>query len=225
MEQIKWYESTTLRALLLAFVSQVIVWTGAAETLPTGAATLVVDAVLQVVAIVATGYAAWARANRANPPITDTAMRKTEERQSGEVKEAQQSQGGFARPLMLAVLLAASVPVFVGLHGCASTQSAYKEADSFTEQVFVVLSHWESLQDEAIRILEAPTGVDPAIAQAIRAADAAGTPVMAELAAAEATWSAVRDAKTEAELQIALDNAVKRLAELLRANKRGRLAQ
>lgn len=113
MEQIKWYQSTTLRALLVAFVSQVIVWTGVAEQLPDGAATLAVDAVLQVAAIAATAYAAWARANRANPPISQAAVRKAEE-MSGTPGE-----GGFVRPLMLAVLLAVSVPVALSLPGCA----------------------------------------------------------------------------------------------------------
>lgn len=119
MEQIKWYQSTTLRALLVAFVSQVIVWTGVAEQLPDGAATLAVDALLQVIAIAATAYAAWARANRANPPITEAAVRKVEERQSGAVDIGNQSQGGYVRPMMLAALLAVSVPAALVLPGCA----------------------------------------------------------------------------------------------------------
>ena len=133
MEQIKWYQSTTLRALLVAFVSQVIVWTGVAEQLPDGAATLAVDALLQVVAIAATAYAAWARANRANPPITETAVRKIEERQSGTVDVTQQSQGGFVRPLMLAVLLAVSASVAVGVAGCA--QFGLEEAQSLDQRL------------------------------------------------------------------------------------------
>ena len=127
MEQIKWYQSTTLRALLVAFVSQVIVWTGVAEQLPDGAATLAVDALLQVVALVATAYAAWARANRANPPITEAAVRKTE------AQSVPPGQGGFVRPLMLAVLLAVSASVAVGVAGCA--QFGLEEAQSLDQRV------------------------------------------------------------------------------------------
>lgn len=153
MEQIKWYQSTTLRALLVALVSQVIVWTGVAEQLPDGAATLAVDALLQVIAIAATAYAAWARANRANPPITDTAVRKTEERQSGAVEVSKQSQGGFVRPVMLGILLAVSMPVALVVTGCASF--GIQPARSFDQNLAYAYSSHTAVLDSAANALEA----------------------------------------------------------------------
>lgn len=78
MDKIPWYQSTTLRALLIAFVSQVIVWSGVADRLPVDSAALAVDAFLQLLAMAATAYAAWARARNPNPPVTETAVRRTE---------------------------------------------------------------------------------------------------------------------------------------------------
>jgi hypothetical protein len=153
MEQIKWYQSTTLRALLVALVSQVIVWTGVAEQLPDGAATLAVDALLQVIAIAATAYAAWARANRANPPITDTAVRKTEERQSGAVEVSKQSQGGFVRPVMLGILLAVSVPVALVVTGCESM--GIQPARSFDQNLAYAYSSHTAVLESAANALEA----------------------------------------------------------------------
>jgi hypothetical protein len=153
MEQIKWYQSTTLRALLVALVSQVIVWTGVAEQLPDGAATLAVDALLQVIAIAATAYAAWARANRANPPITDTAVRKTEERQSGAVEVSKQSQGGFVRPVMLGILLAVSVPVALVVTGCESM--GIQPARSFDQNLAYAYSSHTAVLEAASNALEA----------------------------------------------------------------------
>ena len=153
MEQIKWYQSTTLRALLVALVLQVIVWTGIAEQLPDGAATLAVDALLQVIAIAATAYAAWARANRANPPITDAAVRKTDERQSGSVEVSKQSQGGFVRPIMLGILLAVSVPVALVVTGCESM--GIQPAKSFDQNLAYAYSSHTAVLEAASNALEA----------------------------------------------------------------------
>lgn len=151
MEQIKWYQSTTLRALLVAFVSQVIVWTGVAEQLPDGAATLAVDALLQVIAIAATAYAAWARANRANPPITEAAVRKVEERQSGAVDIGNQSQGGFVRPVVLAVLLALTLPVALTLPGC--THFGLEQAQTLDQRLaFAYGAHMAVLDAAAVGV-------------------------------------------------------------------------
>jgi hypothetical protein len=148
MEQIKWYQSTTLRALLVALVSQVIVWTGVAEHLPDGAATLAVDALLQVIAIAATAYAAWSRANRPNPPISEAAVRKTEA-----MTTARTDQGGFIRPMMLAVLLAVSVPLALGVTGCASF--GIQPARSFDQNLAYAYSSHTAVLEAASNALEA----------------------------------------------------------------------
>jgi hypothetical protein len=155
VDKIKWYESTTLRALLVAFVSQVIVWTGVAEQLPDGAATLAVDALLQVIAIAATAYAAWARANRANPPITERAMvRQAEAMVEQSHPTANPNQSGFVRASMLGILLALAVPSVALLAGGCSTFGV-QPARSFDQQLAYAYSTHTAVLDSAANALEA----------------------------------------------------------------------
>lgn len=152
MDKIKWYESTTLRALLLAFVSQVIVWAGVAEHLPDGAATLVVDGLLQVIAIAATAYAAWARANRANPPITEAAVQKVDAMTTNPSAPPGNSQAGFTRMSFLSLLatagmIALTLPVVVNLQGCA--QLGIQQAKTFNENAAYALAQTTALREAA----------------------------------------------------------------------------
>jgi hypothetical protein len=152
VDKIKWYESTTLRALLVAFVSQVIVWTGVAEQLPDGAATLAVDALLQVIAIAATAYAAWARANRANPPITERALVRQAEAMTDESQVTKQS--GFVRASMIGILLALAVPSVALLAGGCTTLGV-QPARSFDQQLAYAYSTHTAVLDSAANALEA----------------------------------------------------------------------
>jgi hypothetical protein len=137
VEPIKWYQSTTLRALLVAAVSQLIVFAGIAEQLPDGTSTLLVDAALQVVALVATGYAAWARARRVNPPIAGS-------------QAAASKEGGFARPLMLAALLAVAMPVALVAPGCA----AFQPAQTFEQSLAYAYGTHTALLDASANAVE-----------------------------------------------------------------------
>lgn len=160
MEKIEWYQSTTLRALLVAFVSQVIVWSGIAEQLPEGAAVLAVDALLQVIAIAATAYAAWARAARANPPVTETAVRKIEERKVEEqaaTHNPPSSQAGFVKVSFATVLLAIGMigmmpSVAVLLSGCESI--GVQQPKTFNERLAYALAQNTALREAATLSLQ-----------------------------------------------------------------------
>jgi len=155
MDKIPWYQSTTLRALLVALVSQLIVWTGVAEQLPDGAATLAVDALLQVVAIAATAYAAWARANRANPPITERAMKRQAEAMVEQSHPtANPNQSGFVRASMLGILLALAVPSVALLAG-ACAPIGVQPAKNFDQQLAYAYSSHTAVLDSAANALEA----------------------------------------------------------------------
>jgi hypothetical protein len=157
VDKIKWYESTTLRALLLAFVSQVIVWSGLSETLPEGTAVLAVDAALQLLAIAATAYAAWARANHANPPITNAAAAKTET-MIANTTPTDKTQSGFIRLRLVTAVAAlcvgaALVPVTMSLHGCA--QLGVTQAKTFNENVAYAMAQTTALREAATVSLNA----------------------------------------------------------------------
>lgn len=156
MEKIEWYQSTTLRALLVAFVSQVVVWTGIAESLPEGGAVLAVDAFLQVVAIVATGYAAWARARRANPPITDAAVRKVEALKAEPDQSKPHSQSGFLRIGFALVLLAiGSIGILPVLATSGCTAIGVQQPKTFNENLAYALAQNTALRESATLSLQA----------------------------------------------------------------------
>lgn len=107
---IPWYKSNTLRGLAVALLLQIVAWLGLTEAIDSEEVERNVDVTLGVIEFLAISYAAWARARQPTPPVSQAAA----------LKAAQLRQGGFARPLMLAVLLAVSVAALPTLSGCAS---------------------------------------------------------------------------------------------------------
>lgn len=69
MESIPWYKSNVLRALLVAAIAQVLVFSGAAEDMAPAESARMVDAALQLVELVAIAWAAYARTRMPTPPI------------------------------------------------------------------------------------------------------------------------------------------------------------
>lgn len=141
-------------------------------------------------------------------------------------------QRGFFRPAasVLALVLAlGAVATVTTLHGCANTAAAYKAADNLADTALVVSEHYAAVLHEAANLAQLPT--TPAeVKDALKAADravkpfivgdpATGTPGLNTLAA---RYQEVRSAATEAELQRAIDNAVRELAKLINAVKAAR---
>lgn len=124
-------------------------------------------------------------------------------------------QAGFARPLVLGILLAIGAVGLVALPGCTSTREAYHEATSPNEYAYVVAEHYASIVHEAANLAENPA-TDPKVVAAMQKADAAVLPAIRRMNAAALAFAEIEDAKTEAELQLAIDNAVRLLADLLR---------
>lgn len=109
MNAIPWYQSRVYIGAVVAIISQIIVLLGKQDVVPVEAISTNVEAAFQLIALVATGYAAWKRQRAVEQPLTLT--------KTGAEKF---NQGGFARPLMLAVLLAIAVPIAAYLPGCTS---------------------------------------------------------------------------------------------------------
>lgn len=132
-----------------------------------------------------------------------------------------------AAPLVAVLLLACSAIVA----GCAGTKAAYQEAQSLDEYAYVLTEHYASLVREAADLKEKPTTPAAAV-RAMQEADKAvhlivvgnpsGSPPTPGLAELAASYQQVRDAKTEAELQEAVNAAILRIADLVRAIKTAR---
>lgn len=100
--------------------------------------------------------------------------------------------------------------------GCTHTREAYASAHSLDEYAYVLAEHYSSLVKQAADLKEKPTTPRSAV-QAMRQADDVARPAIAKLKVLRDTFVQVRDAQTEADLQNAVDDAVKVIAELVRA--------
>lgn len=130
-------------------------------------------------------------------------------------------------PLAAVLLLACSAIVA----GCAGTKAAYQEAQTLDEYAYVITEHYASLVREAADLKDKPTTPRDAVVAMQRADTAAhlvvvgdpgGSPPTPGLAELAATYQQVRDAQSEAELQAAVNNAILKIAELVRAVKAAR---
>lgn len=139
-------------------------------------------------------------------------------------------QAGFLRVgasvLLFGVGLVAALAAG-GLSGCAGTQAAYKASNNVGDTALVVAEHYSAVLKEAADLAQSPA--TPAeVKEALKAADLvvkplivgdATRPGLRELAA---RYNAVRNAQTEAELQAAVNDAVRELARLINAVKAAR---
>lgn len=203
-------DSQVIRALLVAIVGLIgllLSFFGFDEGLFTERAGRVVDALLLVLSTGGVVWAGYARAYLPTPPITSTAIVKTQERQAKE--------GGFARIGFLALISAVLLSGFLLLPGCQSTRAAYQAADSLDETSYVISEHYASLVREAADLASRPT-TPRGVVRAMQEADLAVAPVIDSLRRLRDAYVATRDAKTEAALQEAVNQAVILLADLVR---------
>lgn len=70
MTSIPWYKANTLRALLIAGITQALTLTGAADALPDADIAQTVDGLLKLIETGALIWAFYARAKQPTPPVT-----------------------------------------------------------------------------------------------------------------------------------------------------------
>lgn len=212
MDNIAKLDSQVVRALLVAIaglIGTVASFFGINEATFGEAAGRIIDAVCLLLTAGGAFWAMWARLYLPTPPLTDAAAAATEERlrASGE--------GGFARPLLLALLLAVAALVAIMLPGCAGTQTAYRAAETPDEYAYMLAEHYAALVRQAADLRERSTTPPEAI-EAMRRAELAARPLVAPLRPLRDACLAARTAETELELQRAIDAAVLAIADLVR---------
>ena len=107
------------------------------------------------------------------------------------------------------------------LAGCAGTQSAYRAASTLEQQAYVVTEHYAALVHEAADLATQP-GTPRAVIDRLQEADQAVKPVIVGLAPLVERYTAIHDAKTEAELQAAVNEALIALTDFINAVKAAR---
>lgn len=233
LEKIAKLDAAVVRALLVAVVGligTILSFFGVDEAAFGEKGQRLVDGISTLLIAAGVFWAMYARINQPTPPLSDTAVAKTQQLLAqGKLQERKSAQGGFARPLMLALLLAIAVPVVATSSGCAGTRAAYSEAQSPDEYAYVITEHYASLVREAADLKERQTTPRDAV-EAMQRAELAARPLILGgdnppspgLRDLAESYSAVRDAKSEQDLQLAIDRAVLKIADLIRAVKAAR---
>jgi hypothetical protein len=148
VNQIGLLESGVIRGLLVALGSLLgLVMTKAGLTFDDAFYAQLTDAVLMLLIAGSTLYAAWMRANKANPPITKAAEAHTEARLVQETLE-RNGEGGFARVGQLAAI------AVLGLLGACSI-FGMPGAKSFNERLAVGYSTVTTVRQSATTLVSA----------------------------------------------------------------------
>lgn len=220
-------ESGVIRGLLVAFVGllgSVAALFGANATAFGAKAGPIIDGVSALLTAGGLMYAAWTRTTKPNPPLTDTAVIATSARLEAEGKPPAATppkQGGFARPgVLIALSLACLVGAFA-MQGCQGTKAAYAAADSPDETAFVVSEHYAAIVKEAA-VLAARPGVPASAIMAMQRADQFARPVIEALRPLRDAYLASKSATDRALLEQKVNEAVLKLADLVRAVKAAR---
>lgn len=209
METIPWYKSSILRQQIVQFSIAALTLFGVASD------DINIDDTLGAIFGGVAGLTAlWTfitRLYKAHRPITVDAAIKTE-------AMVKRGQGGFVRPFALVMLLICAVTSLSLLPGCvgSGTREAYSAAQNIGEQAYVLTEQYATLVEQAANLKEKPTTPASAVAR-MQAADRAAKPVVLRLKGLRDAYVATKSAQSEAELQLAINQAVLVVADLVRA--------
>lgn len=110
-------------------------------------------------------------------------------------------QGGFARPLMLAFLLAVAIPVTMALPGCSN--SPVQEAESFEQKAFALYGTYVIFQEKSAELVQ-DSATPENVKQGLRDADKIAYPLAESLIEAALEVAAIRE-----QLEVAPDSAAR----------------
>lgn len=227
METLPWYKSAIVRQQIVAFIVAALGLLKITSTIDIDAT---VAAVLAGVAALVPLYTIVTRIFKPAPNLSQTAAAKEVEM----VKEGKIPPSPVARPMnqggsiavQLLIAMCAGMILVGTIAGCVSTQAAYKAAplhgEAVSDTAYVIAEHYAAVLKEAANLRES-AGVPAPLIVAMQKADAAAKPLIigepsgVGLRQLAEKYTALHDAKTEAELQAAVNNAVRALADLMRA--------
>lgn len=231
METVPWYQSAIIRQQ----IAQVVLAATALFGVNLGG--LDVDATLvSIFAGIAGVIAVWTTITRIVKPAPNLSARAANKEvelvAAGKIPPSPTgpaSERGWSRVDSMMALLAVGSLAAALVAGCVGTTAAYKTSASVADTAYVVAEHYAAVVKEAADLAQNPT-TSADVKEALKSADrnvkplivgdpATGRPGLQELAA---RYNAVKNAQTEAELQAAVNDAVRELAKLINAVKAAR---
>ena len=132
--------------------------------------------------------------------------------------------------LLFAALVAPLLIGLLAITGCVGTKTAYKEASGVDEYAYVLTEHYSALVSQAATLAALPT-TPASVKERLKAADRAAylvvvgdptaSPRVVGLAELAANYKQIRNAENQLALQRAVDSAVLKVADLVRALRAG----
>lgn len=217
-------DSNVLRGLLVAVASLIGLIVNTVFNISEEAwgekAEKIIDAVIQIIALGGAIWAGYARINQPNPNLSVKANEaeaklvaegKLPEHLAtkGVVDAMPGGQGGYAR---VGALVAAAL---LALVACSGLQGAVREADDMPDYAFVLGNVYEGYLDMAIKYKDSP-GARSEVVEKMKAVDLKLGPAVEALGKASQAYRSVESAAGEAELQKAVDDVIRLLAEYQR---------
>ena len=131
-------------------------------------------------------------------------------------------EGGFARLGLLWTWVVAAVAVLglLCMSGCMNTREAYKAAQAPDEYAYVLAEHYSSVLHQAV-VLKRNPATPREVVQALQALELKLTPAVYRLKELRDAYLQVKTAQTEAQLQAAIDQVVRLLADMIRQVRAG----
>lgn len=207
MNTIPWYKSSILQQQIVQMIVAALTLFGVATDDIDLNATA--GAIFGGVTAVTALWTFITRIVKAHRPITQKAAEK-------QAQVARQS--GFAHVIalvMLAILTVTSLSLLPGCTG-SGTRAAYSEAKNVSEQAYVLAEQYATLVEQAANLKSKPT-TPSSVIERLQKADQVAKPLVLRLKTLRDAYVATKNAQTESELQLAINNAVLAVADLVRA--------
>lgn len=218
-----WYKSAILRQQIVQLIVSASALSGIA--LPGIDWDATVSAIF---AGIAAAIAVWTIVTRLFNPAPNITVKAAQKEQALVAKGTIPKQGGFARLGVLILLALGAFATVPFVSGCAGTQSAYREAreNGLADIAYVVTEHYAAVLKEAADLRQSPGTPREAI-EAMQRADRAVKPIILgdpardfpSLRKLVEKYQAIGDAKTEADLQARINDAIREISNFSKAVK------
>jgi hypothetical protein len=210
---IPWYQSRVFIGAVVSIISQLLVLIGKQDVIPVDVITSNVEALFQIIALAAAGYAAWKRKTSDIQPLTITKA----------AAEKQSSSSGYVSIALLFVIAAAASVML--LSACQTTPAsvvevACKDASKTPERCAKGIGEtWEVYQKRAEELVtDSSTPAD--LKYSIQRAERATRPVVVEMLRSAAIYTEMKQqlsagATTEEKVRIANANLAEWVSKAL----------
>lgn len=131
------------------------------------------------------------------------------------IKATPAKEAGFARAVVLAILLAIGGVISIGISACTNTQRAISNAKTPSDFALVFLEGYDAALLTANQ-LKSSGALTPEMLLKVQDAERRAWPLVRRIDPLRKAYEATKSAEDAAALQLAIDNAIREAAEFIR---------